>query len=61
MKTTELRKKNASELQKLLTEHEAEIRSIRFGTASGGMKNVKRARTLRKEIARIKTVVHEQN
>lgn len=58
MKTTDLRKKNETDLHKLLTEQESELRSIRFGTSSGGMKNVKKARSIRKDIARIKTILH---
>jgi len=58
MKTTDLRKKNETELHKLLTEQESELRSIRFGTSSGGTKNVKKARSIRKDIARIKTILH---
>lgn len=61
MKTADIRKKNPSELIKLLSELEAEMRGIRFGTASGGMKNVKRARAIKKDIARIKTVAHQTN
>lgn len=61
MKTTDLRKKDSRELAKLKSEHEAELRAIRFGTVSGGSKNVRRARTLRKDIARITTIAREQN
>lgn len=57
MKATELRKKSPADLAKLRTEHESEIRSIRFGTSSGGMKNVKRVRALKKDIARINTIL----
>ena len=58
MKPTELRKKNPTELYKILGEQEAEMRAIRFGTSSGGMKNVKKVRAIKKDIARIKTILH---
>jgi ribosomal protein L29 len=57
MKALDLRKKNPTELQKLLSEQEAEVRSIRFGAVSG-TKNVKMVRSLKKDIARIKTILH---
>lgn len=60
MKPAELRKKNPADLAKLKREHEAALRAIRFGTASGGSKNVKQARALRKDIARINTITREQ-
>lgn len=60
MKTTDIRKKNPTDLVKLVREHEAELRAIRFGTVSGGTKNVRRARVIRKDIARVKTVQNEK-
>ncbi len=60
MKTTDLRKKSPADLVKMLREHEAELRAIRFGTTSGGSKNVRRARVIRKDIARISTIVNEK-
>lgn len=60
MKTTDLRKKSPADLVKTLREHEAELRGIRFGTTSGGSKNVRRARTIRKDIARINTIANEK-
>lgn len=57
MKAIDLRKKSPAELQKLLSEQQAEVRSIQFGTVSG-TKNVKKSRSLKKDIARIKTILH---
>ncbi|MCL9971955.1 MAG: 50S ribosomal protein L29 [Candidatus Pacebacteria bacterium] len=59
MKTADIRKKKPEDLAKTVAEIEAELRGIRFGTASGGTKNVKKARALRKDIARVKTVMNE--
>ena len=61
MKAIELRKKNPADLTKLRAEHTAEVRAVRFGTSSGGSKNVKHARALKKDIARINTILHETN
>lgn len=60
MKPKEVRKKNPTELSKLLTELEAELREFRFGMSGGRTKNVKRARVIRANIARIKTVLSEK-
>ena len=60
MKPTDIRKKNPTDLAKLVVEHETEPRGTRFGTASGGSKNVRRARAIRKDIARIKTILNEK-
>ncbi len=60
MKPTDIRKKSPEDLAKLVVEHETELRGIRFGTASGGSKNVRRARAIRKDIARIKTILNEK-
>lgn len=59
MKPADVRKKNQAELQKLVAEREAELRTFRFGMSGGHSKNIRIARTLRKDIARIKTIVHE--
>ncbi len=58
MKTKDIRAKSPADIAKLMESHENELRSIRFGTASSTMKNVKRARALRKDIARMKTLAH---
>ncbi len=60
MKTIDVRKKNDSELKKLLSELEAEIKEFRFGMSGGQKKNIRRARQARKDIARIKTVLREK-
>jgi ribosomal protein L29 len=59
MKITDIRKKKGPELNKALVEIETALRGFRFGTTSGGSKNVRMARVLRKDIARIKTVMNE--
>lgn len=61
MKATDLRKKNASDLKKMVLEMEAEVREFRFGMSGGRTKNVRKARALRKDIARIKTILGSQS
>ncbi len=57
MKATELKKKNATDLKKMVLEMEAELREFRFGMSGGRTKNVRKARAIRKDIARIKTIL----
>ena len=61
MKALDVRKKSASELKKLLGEKQAELRDFRFGMSAGQKKNIRRARSLRADIARIKTILSEAN
>lgn len=60
MKTNDARKKDAPELKKLIAERATELREFRFGMTGAALKNVRRARTLRREIARLKTVLTEK-
>lgn len=43
----------------MIREREASIREARFGIAGSGKKNVRAVRALKKEIARIKTILNE--
>lgn len=61
MKAKDIRKKSAADLKKELGELTSELREFRFGMSGGRTKNVKRARTIRKDIARIKTVMSESS
>lgn len=49
--------KNKNDLEKELSEKRLTIRAIRFGTAGSKTKNVKEQRTIKKDIARILTVL----
>ncbi len=60
MKTADIRKKSPSDLAKLIAEQEAELRAFQFGMTGGRSKNVKKARDLKKTIARAKTILKEQ-
>jgi len=53
----ELSKKSQADLVKELDEKRLSLRDIRFGTAGSKSKNVKEQKTIKKDIARIKTVL----
>lgn len=60
MKAIDVRKKNDTELAKFLGELQVELREFRFGMSGGRVKNVRKARALRADIARIKLVMAER-
>ncbi len=60
MKSADVRKKNTDELQKLMTELQGALREFRFGMSGGRTKNVRKARAIRHDIARIKMVMGER-
>ena len=53
----ELSKKSQVDLMRELDEKRISLRDIRFGTAGSKSKNVKEQKTIKKDIARIKTVL----
>jgi large subunit ribosomal protein L29 len=57
MKITELRQKSKTELEKILTESREKLRQLRFDLASGKVKNVREIRKIKKDIARILTII----
>ena len=57
MKITELRQKPKEELKKLLIDNKERLRSLKFDLASGKVKNVREIRSLKKDIARILTIL----
>jgi large subunit ribosomal protein L29 len=59
MKADELRKKNSKELQEELTELLKEQFKLRMQKGSGQMSNPARFKTVRRDIARIKTIMTE--
>lgn len=60
MKAIDVRKKTDSELMKALGELEIELREFRFGMSGSRTKNVRKARGIRADIARIKLVMAER-
>ncbi|PIR02071.1 MAG: 50S ribosomal protein L29 [Candidatus Nealsonbacteria bacterium CG_4_9_14_0_2_um_filter_37_38] len=59
MKITELRPKPKTELQSLLSEKRERLRSLRFDLASGKVKNVREIRLIKKDIAKILTLLKQ--
>ena len=60
MKLSDLRQRTESELKKTIEENREKLRDLRFNLASGKVKNVREIRKLRKEIARIITLLKEK-
>lgn len=56
----DLRAKSPDELTDSLTKLKKEQFNLRFQRANGQLENTSRARTVRREIARIQTVIGEQ-
>lgn len=61
MKAEELRSKSADELRDLLISRKKEAFNLRFQQASGQLENTARMREVRRDIARIKTLMREQS
>ncbi len=61
MKISELREKKIPELEKLLSEKRKKFQDVRFNLASGRVKNTTQMRQLKKDIARILTILNEGN
>ena len=59
MKASALRQKSKSELQKLLEDNQEKLRQLRFDLASGKVKNVREIRKIKRDIARILTILSE--
>ncbi|MEN9390034.1 MAG: Ribosomal protein [Candidatus Parcubacteria bacterium] len=59
MKAKDVRTKKPADLLKQKAELEAELRDWRFGNAGSRSKDVRKARKVRKDIARINTVLNE--
>ncbi|HJU52060.1 MAG TPA: 50S ribosomal protein L29 [Acidimicrobiia bacterium] len=60
MKTAELRELDYAELSDKLAEAKAELFNLRFQLATNQLENTARLRTVRREIARIATLLREQ-
>jgi len=60
MKASELRMKQDSELRALLEEMREKLRELRADLAQGKVKNTAAIKGLRKDIARIETILREK-
>lgn len=54
---TDLKKKNMTDLMKLLKEKRGELQKFRFGIAGSKSRNVREGRNLQRDIARILTEI----
>ncbi len=61
MKTKELKQKSKDELQKFLQNLREKLRQLRFDLVSGKVKNVREIRQIKKDIARILTMLCQKN
>ena len=59
MKIKEIREKTPAELQKLLKDLQKELFHLRFQLAINQLENPARVTTVKKDIARIKTIMRE--
>lgn len=59
MKLQELRKKSKDELEKTLQDKKAQVVNLKINIYSGNIKNVKELREVKKDIARIYTLLSE--
>jgi large subunit ribosomal protein L29 len=60
MKAKELRDMSNEELMKELNDFKSELFSLRFQLATGQLENTARIKFVRKDIARVKTVLAER-
>ena len=59
MKATDIRKMNAEELNKKLSELKRELLNLRFQNATGQLTNLKQIDACKKDIARVMTILRE--
>lgn len=60
MKIAELRKKKTSDLNQLVLDLKKESFNLRFQQTAGQLKNTARVKEVRRTIARIKTLQHQE-
>ena len=61
MNSEQLREKKKDELKKLLSQKREKLQEVKFNLSSGRVKNVKEARNIKKDIARILTILNEDS
>ena len=59
MKVEELRKKNTKELNKMVEDLRKKLSDVRFRLSSNKLKNIQEVGNMKKEIARILTIIKE--
>jgi len=61
MKASEIRDKSHSELQNKLGEYRKELFNLRFQHATGQLGNTQRMQTVKRNVARILTILRERD
>lgn len=59
--TIKLKTKSKDELEKLLSDSSKKLQDLKFNLAAGKVKNVRSVRVLKKDIARILTLLNAMN
>ena len=59
MKISEIKQKPKKELQRILHESQEKLRELRFDLSAGKVKNVREIRQIKKDIARIMTILKQ--
>ena len=60
MKASELRDKTSAELNELLVDLKTQLFNLRFQLATGQLDNTSKINFVKKDIARVKTIIREQ-
>ena len=60
MKNTKIKEMSSQDLEKELSELKSELFKLRFSLATNGLDNPLKVKEVRKEIARIKTILRER-
>jgi len=60
MKNNDIRKLTTDELNKKIDENKQELLNLRFQQSTGNLEKPSRLRELRKEVARMKTIIRER-
>ena len=61
MKASEIKKMTSEELEKKLLDFKSELLNLRFQLAINQLENPMRIKTVKKDVARIKTILNERN
>ena len=60
LKIEDIRAKSDDQVQALIVDHAKELFNLRFQKANGSVENLSRARVVRRETARLKTILNER-
>lgn len=60
MKTSEIREMNKQELETKIVELKSELLNLRFQMATGNLENTAQIKNIKKDVARMKTILNEK-